>query len=441
MKRFFTLLIGLIAIVGTAGAWNYLQGSFNDWNASADYCLDNGPVAVYLEASGSPYTFKIHGNDWYGAKNNSSISETTTITEFTKNGSEDNFSLSVSTTGYYVFSVTWNNDNPTLIVRYPDTTVYFYNSLGWSNVYLHDGWWADNDSEGANNKGVLRGVSMTSDVNNVYSAYIPSGCFTRITFTSDKQVNNGEGQFGAGYDHFYNTSVVWNSVAFNSSTPLYVPTTTVSDPKNSCSYYYGGEWHAYPTYTRIVTSGSFGTICLPFAATVEGATVFEITSKVMSGENLTGINLTSVDGPLTAGKAYIFKATDATLTATYSGSYSDALADQDMVGNLSSNTITVPTDGNMYVLGGNKLHKVVTGGSGVTIGQYRGYIDISKVTTTASARGANFIGFEDEQATNINLSTNDILNSDATMYNLAGQRVSENYKGIVVKNGKKFINK
>ena len=32
-------------------------------------------------------------------------------------------------------------------------------------------------------------------------------------------------------------------------------------------------------------------------------------------------------------------------------------------------------------------------------------------------------------------------NANATMYNLAGQKVGADYKGIVVKNGKKFMNK
>ena len=33
------------------------------------------------------------------------------------------------------------------------------------------------------------------------------------------------------------------------------------------------------------------------------------------------------------------------------------------------------------------------------------------------------------------------MNANAPMYNLAGQRVSKNYKGVVIQNGKKFFNK
>ena len=30
---------------------------------------------------------------------------------------------------------------------------------------------------------------------------------------------------------------------------------------------------------------------------------------------------------------------------------------------------------------------------------------------------------------------------DAPIYNMAGQRVSKTYKGVVIQNGKKFVNK
>lgn len=41
----------------------------------------------------------------------------------------------------------------------------------------------------------------------------------------------------------------------------------------------------------------------------------------------------------------------------------------------------------------------------------------------------------------VNHVTIDKMNANAPMYNLAGQRVSKNYKGVVIQNGKKFFNK
>lgn len=187
-------------------------------------------------------------------------------------------------------------------------------------------------------------------------------------------------------------------------------------------------------YTRSVSSGNYGTICLPYAATITGATIYKITSTVGSGESLTGINIESVEGnAVEAGKAYIFKATGTTLTATYSGSYTEASAGYGMMGNLGSSAINVPV-GN-YVISGNQIHKVVSGGSGVTIGQYKGYITLTDIPS--AARGANFISFENE-TTGINSMDNGQLMMD-NYYDLQGRRVAQPTKGLYIVNGKKVI--
>ena len=46
-----------------------------------------------------------------------------------------------------------------------------------------------------------------------------------------------------------------------------------------------------------------------------------------------------------------------------------------------------------------------------------------------------------ELTTGINGVVADEVNADAPVYNLAGQRVNKNVKGILIKNGKAFINK
>lgn len=437
MKKLFTLILALTGMVSTASAWNYLTGSFNNWATNEEACcLDKGPVAVYLTASENDYTFKIYGNDWFGA--NDYITETSTINISSDNSS--NISLKVSVTGYYVFSIGYNP--LTLTVRYPDTRVYFYNALSWDNVYLHAAWW--NGDNGASNRDNLRGIKMTPEGNGIYSAYIPIESLNGnyFTFTEDVQVNysddNDDGH-GNGYSNFYQTSVVWNGyIEFNASTPLYVPSTTLGAKLNneSCNYYYDVALHAYPTYTRSVTAGKFGTICVPFNATVTGATVFKIVSKVEDGSgNLTGINLESVE-TLEAGKAYIFKATGSTLTATYSGSYTEATEANGMLGNLSSSAISVPE--NYYVVSGNQIHKVVAGGDGVTIGQYRAYITLKDIEA-ASSRGAFFMGFDDETTGIGNVQTE--RNSDETIYNLQGQRMSKAGKGLFIVGGKKMLMK
>lgn len=422
-----------LVIVGgvmTANAWNYLKASFNSWaDANREYCLDRGPVAVYLTESETAYQFGImvDGN-WKGPNNNDNISETTTINDFSANGS---FNLNASVTGYYVFSLTWNGENPTLVVRYPDTKVYFYNALNWENVYLHAAWW--NGDKGASNRNNLRGVQMTSEGNGIYSANIPlaslSGC--HFTFTKDQQVNfdddNDDG-YGHGYGNFYNTEVVWNGdISFDASTPLYVPSTTVGNENlNGCKYYYGITLHAYPTYSRTVTDGNYGTICLPFNATVEGATVYKITGKVMKSGSLQGINIDPVTS-LEAGKAYIYKAAGTTITATLTGNYSDATAGYGMMGNVSSEKVTISSG---YVIKDNKIRKL--NGGTAKIGQYKGYITLDGIDE--AVQSPSFIGVEETTG----IDNIEIESNTNAIYDLQGHRVTHMKKGIYIINGKKI---
>lgn len=47
----------------------------------------------------------------------------------------------------------------------------------------------------------------------------------------------------------------------------------------------------------------------------------------------------------------------------------------------------------------------------------------------------------DETGTSISGTTVEKFDANAPVYNLAGQRVSKNTKGILIQNGKKFVNK
>lgn len=52
-----------------------------------------------------------------------------------------------------------------------------------------------------------------------------------------------------------------------------------------------------------------------------------------------------------------------------------------------------------------------------------------------------FLGFNEGSTTGINAINNSQLDNDAPMYNLAGQRVNKSYKGVVIVDGKKMLNK
>lgn len=68
---------------------------------------------------------------------------------------------------------------------------------------------------------------------------------------------------------------------------------------------------------------------------------------------------------------------------------------------------------------------------------------IKSYTPPAGSKASNVgIAFDDETPTEINTLDNWTISpfdSEAPMYNLAGQKVSKNYKGIVIQNGKKYV--
>ena len=78
--------------------------------------------------------------------------------------------------------------------------------------------------------------------------------------------------------------------------------------------------------------------------------------------------------------------------------------------------------------------------AGTSIGANKAYL---LVTTTTPSGGAGapelVIGIDDDETTGINGVKADNADVDAPMFNIAGQRVSNNAKGLVIKNGKKYM--
>ena len=79
-------------------------------------------------------------------------------------------------------------------------------------------------------------------------------------------------------------------------------------------------------YTRAVTNGNYGTICLPYGSSnYSGADFYEIAYAEIKNDDATGLYLDQLeeDAVLVAGKPYIFKATADILIVTYEGAIVD----------------------------------------------------------------------------------------------------------------------
>ena len=144
----------------------------------------------------------------------------------------------------------------------------------------------------------------------------------------------------------------------------------------------------FGSYQRNVTNGNYGTICLPKAGTIEGATLYEIAyydgAKIYLDEVTTG---------MAAGTPYIFQATAAQLNVTYtSDEQVDSPSEQGVNGLYGFYDLTdasakkfLDQDGTNYILYQNQYWLV---NNSAYIENYRAYIKVGQISNNASAPAA-----------------------------------------------------
>lgn len=197
-------------------------------------------------------------------------------------------------------------------------------------------------------------------------------------------------------------------------------------------------------YVRNVTSGDYGTICLPYAVAAEdmaGAEFFSIAGKIMKDGEPQSIVLNQVT-TLEAGVSYIFSATSDKLIAAYSGK---AVAVAEEANGLNGSFEGQDVAEGMYLI--SAQNKVQLCGKGCKISGNRAYIDMNEVPEYSGEVGVNqrLISFED--ATGI--SETMVEGGLADVYTLSGveirHQVNESEatqglpQGIYIVNGKKVV--
>lgn len=201
------------------------------------------------------------------------------------------------------------------------------------------------------------------------------------------------------------------------------------------------------SYDRNFTNGQACTICLPFALTAEElANVGKAyTLSAVSGSKATFTPVQSIEAytpylliPSADGK--LLKEIAATkdianapteAKTSVSGSYS-------FVGTLQAKKSVKTPNTEVYGFSadGGKFVRV---GENASIDAFRAYISVpSTALSTAASRS---IDIDFGGTTGINEIQNAHSSSAAATYDFAGKRVGKNYKGVVISNGKKMIQK
>lgn len=201
------------------------------------------------------------------------------------------------------------------------------------------------------------------------------------------------------------------------------------------------------SYDRNFTMNQPCTVCLPFALTAEELAKVgkAYTLSAVSGSRATFtpaaaieaykpyLLIPSDDGKLLENIAATKDIADVPHEAktSVSGSYS-------FVGTLQAKKSVKTKDMEVYGFSANE-GKFVHAGDNASIDAFRAYITVpSTALSTAASRS---IDLDFGGTTGINEIQNAQSSSAAATYDVAGKRVGKNYKGVVVSNGKKKIQK
>lgn len=201
------------------------------------------------------------------------------------------------------------------------------------------------------------------------------------------------------------------------------------------------------SYDRVFTKDQPSTVCLPFALTA-----YEL-AKVGKAYTLSAVNgSTATFTPATAIEAYkpylLIPSDDGKLLeniaatkdianapteakTSVSGSYS-------FVGTLQAKKSVKTPNTEVYGFSadGGKFVRV---GENASIDAFRAYIAVP--TAALSPAASRSIDIDFGGTTGINEIQNAQSSSAAATYDVAGKRVGKNYKGVVIRNGKKMIQK
>ena len=198
------------------------------------------------------------------------------------------------------------------------------------------------------------------------------------------------------------------------------------------------EKGAYVTMKRTIVKDYWNTFVVPFDLSAEQVkAAFGDDVQVMAYANTEGntLNFTKTD-VIKANKPVLVKA-DANTELTFEGvNITDGTptaegTNWNFVGTFNSST-TIPA--NAYMLQNNYLYKSNGTANTYYVNAFRGFFEPK---TTAAAKPILNI---DGTTTGIDKVVSDVDN-DGNVYNLAGQKVGKSYKGVLIKNGKKYMNK
>ena len=199
----------------------------------------------------------------------------------------------------------------------------------------------------------------------------------------------------------------------------------------------------YGNYHRAVTSGDYGTICLPYgAANYSGMTLYEIAYRDDAEKKIYLDEATDME----AGMPYIFHATSDNISVTYDNTVADYAHGEENglygIRNETNDVAGLNADKEEYIVYNNEISKCE---ANCGLRANRAYIIVSDISTEARAAvpGRRRVGMgyaEENAATSVENINGGIAPMQEGTYDIMGRKLTEpTAAGFYIVNGKKVL--
>ena len=229
----------------------------------------------------------------------------------------------------------------------------------------------------------------------------------------DKKADSGDENWTINTDE--SVTIIYNSLTGKWQINCAPRTTTISPV-------------GYSTYSN-------GEMC-----TISGATAYTVSANKTSSVTMNEMGAATI-WPANAGMILKGKpGATVTISAVASDATATTIGKNYLVGTGNSSKEITATE-YTYVFANDATHGVgfyLAEGNG-TLAAHKAYLDLSE----APGKAGEFLSFnfDEEETDGISKVANASFDANAQVYNLAGQKVGANYKGIVIVNGKKVVRK
>ena len=287
------------------------------------------------------------------------------------------------------------------------------------------------------------GYVLTSSSNDIISGAFVTITLAPMTGGYSVQVNGGDnnGKYIGGQSG--NNKIVYDTKEILNTIQQYPAGTVMTSNSYEMSFnaatdvmrfrYYqpykqsSVQLYKKQVYTRTVTPGNFGTICLPYGSSnYSGATFYEIVGK-QTGKVLLGSVAT-----LEAGMPYIFYVEDGAtkISVTYEGTEEpNAQNKNGLYGTYTDNT---SVQSGYYII--SKGKELAECGTGCYVNANRAYVVMQEISDDTSTHmpGRRYIGM-DVQGENQATELENIVAPEGQIL-----KVIENGQLIIIRNGEKY---